>query len=106
MNDSTSRCKSCRRGRSGRFDLTLWLYDDHANVAESHRQLRDLLSPEQRRVVLRIKNDWCRRPEYPDEVDGTDTFLAGRHVRNGCRRSDVPRTAKSSPRREVAHMRK
>ena len=33
------------QGHEWRFDLSLWLYDDHANVAEWHRQLRDLLSP-------------------------------------------------------------
>jgi hypothetical protein len=59
-----------------RFDLSLWLYDDHANVADWHRQLRDRLLPEQRRAVLRIKHDWCRRPEYPDEVGGTDIYTA------------------------------
>ena len=31
-NDSTSRCKSCGRDMSGNY-LSLWLYDDHANVA-------------------------------------------------------------------------
>lgn len=56
--------------REWRFDLSLWLSDDHANVADWHRQLRDRLSREQRRAVLRIKNDWCRRPEYPGEVGG------------------------------------
>ena len=64
------------KGREWRFDLTLWRYDDHANVAEWHRQLRDRLLQEQRRAVLRIKNDWCRRPEYPDEVGGTDIYDA------------------------------
>jgi hypothetical protein len=62
--------------REWRFDLSLWLYDDHVNVAEWHRQLRDGLSSEQRRAILRIKNDWCRRPEYPDEVGGTDIYNA------------------------------
>jgi hypothetical protein len=62
--------------REWRFDLSLWLYDDHTNVAEWHRQLRDRLPPEQRQAVLRIKNDWCRRPEYPDEVGGTDIYDA------------------------------
>ena len=62
--------------REWRFDLSLWLYDDHANVAEWHRRLRDRLSPDQRQAVLRIKNVWCRRPEYPDEVGGTDIYDA------------------------------
>jgi hypothetical protein len=64
------------KSREWRFDLSLWLYDDHAHVADWHRQLRDRLAPEQRRAVLRIKHDWCRRPEYPDEVSGKDIYTA------------------------------
>jgi hypothetical protein len=26
--------------------------------------------------VLRIKHVWCRRPEYPDEVSGTEIYSA------------------------------
>lgn len=59
-----------------RFDLSLWLYDDHAHVADWHRQLGERISPEQRRTVLRIKDIWCRRPEYPDEVSGSEIYSA------------------------------
>jgi hypothetical protein len=59
-----------------RFDLSLWLYDDHAHVADWHRQLGERLSSEQRRAVLRVKDVWCRRPEYPDEVSGTEIYRA------------------------------
>lgn len=59
-----------------RFDLSLWLYDDHAHVADWHRQLGERISPEQRRTVLRIKDIWCRRPEYPDEVSGAEIYSA------------------------------
>jgi hypothetical protein len=59
-----------------RFDLSLWLYEDHAHVAEWHRQLGEGISPEQRRAILRIKDVWCRRPEYPDEVSGSEIYRA------------------------------
>jgi hypothetical protein len=59
-----------------RFDLSLWLYDDHTHVADWHRQLGERISPEQRRAVLRIKNVWYRRPGYPDEVSGLEIYRA------------------------------
>jgi hypothetical protein len=65
-----------KSGDDWRLDLSLWLYDDHANVAAWHRQLRQRLSPTQRRAVLRIKHVWCQRPEYPDEVSGTEIYSA------------------------------
>jgi hypothetical protein len=59
-----------------RFDLSLWLYDDHAHVADWHRQLGARISPPQRRTVLRIKDIWCRQPDYPDEVSGFEIYSA------------------------------
>ena len=59
-----------------RFDLSLWLYDDHRHVADWHRQPKVQITPDQRRRVLRIKDAWCRRPEYPDEVSGSDIYVA------------------------------
>ena len=59
-----------------RFDLTLWLYDDHAHIADWHRRLGGSISLEQRRAVLRIKDVWCRRPEYPDEISGSEIYAA------------------------------
>jgi hypothetical protein len=38
--------------------------------------LRDTITDEQRRAVLRIKDVWHRRPEYPDEVGGLDIYTA------------------------------
>jgi hypothetical protein len=59
-----------------RFDLSLWLHDDHADVAHWHRQLGKRITPEQRAAVLRIKKVWCRRPEYPDDVSGLEIYNA------------------------------
>lgn len=59
-----------------RIDLSVWLYDDHANVTAWHENLRDTISPEQRRAVLRIKDVWHRRPDYPDDVGGLDIYTA------------------------------
>jgi hypothetical protein len=59
-----------------RFDLTLWLVDDHAHIADWHQQLGERISPEQRRAVLRIKDVWCRRPDYPDEISGAEISSA------------------------------
>ncbi|WP_433362855.1 hypothetical protein ACQPZX_31060 [Actinoplanes sp. CA-142083] len=59
-----------------RVDLSVWLHDDHANVTEYHRRLRDELTASQRMTILRIKEVWHRRPEYPDEVGGFDIYTA------------------------------
>jgi hypothetical protein len=48
-----------------RFDLSLWLYDDHAHVADWHRQLGERISLEQRRAVLRIKMSGGAGPSTP-----------------------------------------
>ena len=53
-----------------RVDLSIWMYDDHANVTAYHRDLAASLTDEQRLTILRIKDVWHRRPEYPDEVSG------------------------------------
>jgi hypothetical protein len=59
-----------------RIDLSLWLYDDHAHVTAFHETLRDGLTPEQRLTILRIKDVWHRRPEYPEEVSGFEIYTA------------------------------
>jgi hypothetical protein len=59
-----------------RFDLSLWLYDDHAHVADWHRELRDRLTPAQRAAGLRIKDVWCRRTHYPDRISSFDIYSA------------------------------
>ena len=59
-----------------RIDLTLWLHDAHLNVTAWHEDLRARITPEQRRAVLRIKDVWHRRPDYPDEVSGLDIYTA------------------------------
>jgi hypothetical protein len=62
--------------RDWRIDLSLWLYDDHAHVTAFHESLRDRLTAEQRLTILRIKDVWHRRPEYPDEVSGFEIYTA------------------------------
>jgi hypothetical protein len=59
-----------------RIDLTLWLNDPHVNITEWHESLRAALTAEQRDAILRIKDVWHRRPEYPDEIGGTDIYRA------------------------------
>ena len=65
-----------RGGASWRIDLTLWLHDPHANVTAWHEALRNRITAEQRRAVLRIKDVWHRRPEYPDQVGGMEIYTA------------------------------
>jgi len=65
-----------RAGSCWRIDLTLWLHDPHRNVTEWHEQLRERITAEQRCAVLRIKDVWHRRPEYPDQVGGLDIYTA------------------------------
>lgn len=65
-----------RGGSCWRIDLTLWLHDPHLNVTDWHEQLRERITAEQRRAVLRIKDVWHRRSEYPDQVGGLDIYTA------------------------------
>ena len=51
-----------RAGRCWQIDLTLWLHDLHPNVTRWHEELRKRITAEQRSAVLRIKDDWHRRP--------------------------------------------
>lgn len=64
------------RGAPWRLDLTLWLNDPHLNVVHWHEALRDSITPEERLAVLRIKDVWHRRSDYPDEVGGLDIYTA------------------------------
>jgi hypothetical protein len=59
-----------------RIDLTVWLHDDHRNLFEWHQALAARITPDERLAVLRIKDVWHRRPEYPDEVGGVDVYAA------------------------------
>jgi hypothetical protein len=63
-------------GQCWRVDLTLWLHDLHDNVTRWHEQLRERVSAEERIAVLRIKDDWHRRPGYGHEVGGLDIYTA------------------------------
>ena len=65
-----------RAGHVWQVDLTLWLHDPHLNVTQWHEELRQRITSEQRRAVLRIKDEWHRRPEYPDEVGGLEVYTA------------------------------
>ncbi len=59
-----------------RVDLSIWLYDHHAAVTAYHRDLAASLTDEQRLTILRIKDVWHRRPEYPDAVSGFEIYTA------------------------------
>ena len=63
-------------GADWRVDLTLWLHDPHHNVTRWHEELRERITAGQRAAVLRIKDEWHRRPEYPDQVGGLDIYTA------------------------------
>ena len=65
-----------RAGNAWQIDLTLWLHDPHHNVTRWHEELRERITAEQRRAVLRIKDAWHRRPEYPGEVGGLEVYTA------------------------------
>ena len=65
-----------RAGHAWQVDLTLWLHDPHHNVTRWHEELRERITSEQRRAVLRIKDEWHRRPEYPGEVGGLEVYTA------------------------------
>ena len=65
-----------RDGGPWQVDLTLWLHDPHHNVTRWHEDLRERITAEQRLAVLRIKDVWHRRPEYPDQVGGLDIYAA------------------------------
>jgi hypothetical protein len=65
-----------RAGRPWCIDLTLWLHDAHLNVTRWHEELRERITAAQRGAVLRIKDEWHRRPEYPGQVGGLDIYTA------------------------------
>ena len=65
-----------RDGGPWQVDLTLWLHDPHHNVTRWHEELRERITAEQRLAVLRIKDVWHRRPDYPDQVGGLDIYTA------------------------------
>jgi hypothetical protein len=65
--------------RDWRVDLSIWLYDDHANVTAFHEELARMVTAEQRAAILRIKDVWHRRPEYPDEIGGFEIYQAVLH---------------------------
>lgn len=65
-----------RGGQCWRIDLTLWLHDAHVNVTRWHEDLRERITTEQRSAVLRLKDTWYRRPDYPDQVGPLDIYTA------------------------------
>jgi hypothetical protein len=58
------------------IDLSVWLRDLHAHVADWHTGLRVTITDEQRLAVLRIKDIWHRLPSYPDVVSGWEIYTA------------------------------
>lgn len=65
-----------RNDRTWRIDLTLWLNDPHRNITTWHETLRDTLSVDQRRAILRIKDVWHKMPSYPDRIGGQEIYTA------------------------------
>jgi hypothetical protein len=63
-------------GRCWQIDVTLWLHDPHVNVTRRHEELRERITAEERMAVLRIKDDWYRRPAYPHQVGGVQIYTA------------------------------
>jgi hypothetical protein len=61
------------------LDLSVFLYDLHDHVADWHESLRTNVTAEQRRAILRIKDVWHRRPEYPHEIGGWEIYQAVLH---------------------------
>nr|WP_252172722.1 hypothetical protein [Rhodococcus pyridinivorans] len=51
------------------LDISLFALDAHRNVADWHEELRASLTPEQRRAILRIKNDLHDSPDYPGGLE-------------------------------------
>ena len=41
-----------------------------------HETASERLTGEQRRAILRIKDVWHHRPEYPDEISGLEIYTA------------------------------
>ncbi|MGK5681692.1 hypothetical protein [Actinoplanes sp. URMC 104] len=64
------------RAGGWRVDLSIWLHDPHDTVTAYHRRLAATLTEQQRLTILRIKDVWHRRPEYPDEVSGFEVYTA------------------------------
>jgi hypothetical protein len=65
-----------RASQTWRIDLTLWLHDAHLDVTRWHEELGETITAGQRSAVLRIKDVWHRRPDYPDQVGGLDIYTA------------------------------
>ncbi len=61
------------------LDLSVFLYDLHDHVADWHLVLRDTVTPPERAAILRIKDVWHRRPEYPHEIGGWEVYQAVLH---------------------------
>jgi hypothetical protein len=59
-----------------KIDITVWLHAvDRPHVAFAEHLAVDL-SAEQRLAILRIKQVWHRRPDYPEQVSGMDVYTA------------------------------
>jgi hypothetical protein len=58
------------------LDVMLLAHDLHEQNTRWHERLRDAVTPEERRAILRVKDVWHRRPEYPDTVGGVEIYTA------------------------------
>ncbi|NAZ85149.1 hypothetical protein [Kineococcus indalonis] len=47
------------------LDVSLFLHDEHAHVAEQHERWREELSDADRAAVLRLKEQWHQRADHP-----------------------------------------
>jgi hypothetical protein len=63
-------------GRPWQIDLTVRLHDLYQNDTRWHEVLRERITAKQRGAVLRIKDDWHRRPEYPQHAGGLEICTA------------------------------
>lgn len=63
------------RGAAWCLDLSLFLHDDHRNVAEHHQRLAAMTSPLQRAEILRLKEQWADRPAEPESMTAYDLVV-------------------------------
>jgi hypothetical protein len=57
------------------LDLSLFLHDDHRNVAQHHGRLRDLMSAAQRRRILELKDEHAPRTDAKESMDIYDEVV-------------------------------
>ncbi|WP_019588529.1 hypothetical protein [Deinococcus apachensis] len=66
-------------GQVWKIDVTVWRSAAPRPQRGHAEHLARALTQEQRLAVLWVKRVWCDRPEYPEEVGGTDVYDAVLH---------------------------